>query len=488
MLSLAFFVLCAAPADPVTEAGTAYRLAIEALNSKNYEEAVQLLRGALQKLGEESDSLKYRDGVARQRHAYYPYYEWARARLLQAKQETSIFTRRDLLKEALSRLSQTRHPDAAVRVEEAKEQLAVVEKAIELDGSFASAKTRIEVLGTGERFEEALSQLDAMMASYLTRDKELADLRGSLKERQLALEKRYEGVLAQRLGDVTLADPVTAGDSIAEILKPAKIPVVAVAKPGAPFAWLAKFMALWEKSLDTIRHSPELTAEEVNVLAGSFEAMALDAIESGVPAGFRASRHVAHAIRMARLNRIATGAEDVIDTTTAANVAKGSQETSVRAGAAVAKMPSSLPDTKSLENDVPTRQKQLEDLSKKILDFAKERARLTAPILASETALADGDTLGDTAALTKLKNDLFELESEANFGTLTPRLRARALLAHALAEATLGFMEGNPPDRVFDRCRLFAWRAFGFDPKVDERWKSRLSPKMVKILEQIKLQ
>jgi hypothetical protein len=113
---------------------------------------------------------------------------------------------------------------------------------------------------------------------------------------------------------------------------------------------------------------------------------------------------------------------------------------------------------------------------------------LTAPILTAETALADGDTLGDTAALTKLKNDLFELESEANFGTLTPRLRARALLAHALAEATLGFMEGNAPDRVFDRCRLFAWRAFGFDPKVDERWKTRLSPKMVKILEQIKLQ
>jgi HAMP domain-containing protein len=341
MLGLLLSMICAA--DPVTEAGVAYRQALDALGSEKYEEAVQLLRGALQKLGEESDSLKYRDGIARRRHAYYPYYEWARARLLQAKQETSIFTRRDLLKEALSRLSQTRHPDAALRIEEAKQQLAVVEKAIELDGSFASAKTRIEVLGTGERFEEALAQLDAMMASYLTRDKELGDLRASLKERQLALEKRYEGVLAQRLGDVTLADPVTAGDSIAEILKPAKIPVVAVAKPGAPFVWLARFLALWREEP---RHDPpltELTAEEVNALAGSFETVALEAIDSGVPAGFRASRHVAHAIRMSRLNRIATGAEDVIDTTTAANLAKGSKETSVRAGSAVAKLPASLP-------------------------------------------------------------------------------------------------------------------------------------------------
>jgi hypothetical protein len=488
MLSLALFVLCVAadPADPVSEAGTAYRQALEALNGKNYEEAVQLLRGALQKLGEESDSLKYRDGIARQRHAYYPYYEWARARLLQAKQETSIFTRRDLLKEALSRLSQTRHPDAAVKVEEAKEQLAVVEKAIELDGSFASAKIRIEVLGTGERFEEALSQLDAMIKQFLTRDKELGDLRSSLKERQTALEKRYEGVLAQRLGDVTLADPVASGDSIAEILKPAKIPVVAVANPGPPFLWLAKFMVLWDKSLETIRRAPDLTADEINALSGSFEAAALDAIDAGVPAGFRAARHVAHAVRMARLSKIATGAEDVIDTTTAATVVKASQGTSARAAESVARLPAAHPDTKSLENDVPTRQKQLDDLSKKIVEFAKERARLTAPILTAETALGNGDTLGDHGALTKLKNDLFELESEANFGTLTPRLRARALMAHALAEATLAFMEGNLPERVYDRCRLPAWRAFGFDPKVDERWKSRLSPKLVKILEQVK--
>jgi len=73
MLSFLFLVFWAV--DPVTEAGTTYRQALSALDAKNYEEAVQLFRGALQKLGEESDSLKYRDGVARQRHSYYPYYE-----------------------------------------------------------------------------------------------------------------------------------------------------------------------------------------------------------------------------------------------------------------------------------------------------------------------------------------------------------------------------------------------------------------------------
>jgi hypothetical protein len=137
---------------------------------------------------------------------------------------------------------------------------------------------------------------------------------------------------------------------------------------------------------------------------------------------------------------------------------------------------------------VQTRRKQIDDLSGKILAGAKERARLTAPIVAAETSLADGDTLGDAAALTKLKNDLFELESEATFGTLTARLRARALMAHALAEATLGFLEGNALARVVDRCRVPAWRAYGFDPKVDARWTARLSPKILKVLEQIRPQ
>jgi len=484
MLSFALFVLCAT--DPVTEAGTAYRHALEALNGKNYEEAVTLLRGALQKLGEESDSLKYRDGIARQRHSYYPYYEWARARILQAKTEASIFTRRDLLKEALSRLSQTRHPDAAVRLEEAKEQLAVVEKAIELDGNFSSAKTRIEVLGTSEQFEDALTRLDGMLASYLTRDKELGDLKNSLKERQTAYEKRYEGVLAQRLGDVALADPVGAADSIAEILKPARIPAAAVAKPGPPFIWLAKFIVLWDKSLETIRRAPDLSADEINSLAGAFEATALDALSSGVPAGFRAARHVAHAVRMARLNRIGTGAEDVIDTRTCQTIVQAAQGTSSRAAQDVSKLPSTLQEAKTLENDVPARQKQLEDLLQKILDGAKERARLTAPIVTAETTLADGQMLGDMKELDKLRNALFTLESEANFGTLTARLRARALLAHSLTEATLGFLEGEPEARVLERSRVPGWRAFGFDPKVDERWKGRLSPKIVAILEAVK--
>jgi hypothetical protein len=485
---IAALILALALNDPVTEAGTAYRQALEALESENYEGAITLLRSALQRVGEESDQLKYRDSVARWRHPYYPHYEIARVRLLQAKQENSIFARRDLLKDAVSRLGQTRHPEGAHRLEEVKTQLGVVEKAIELDGSFASTKTRIEVLGTGERFEEALQQLEAAAVAYLTRQKEIGDLRTSLKERQTALERRYEQVLSQRLGDVALTDPVAAGEAIAGILKPAQIPPEAVGKPGPPFEWLRKFIDLWEKNLETARRAADLSAEETNTIAGAFETAAQEALASGVPPGFRAARHVAHVIRLAKLNRIATGAEDTIDTKTAAAVVLAALETSARAAEALGRFPAGDAIVKTLENDVPARRKQIEDLSKKITDGAKERARLTAPIVAAEASLSDGDTLGDAAALSKLKNDLFELESEALFGTLTGRLRARALMAHALAEAMLAFLEGNAPARVVDRCRLPAWRAYGFDPKVDARWSGKLSPKLLKVLEQIKPQ
>src|SRR6185503_13589489 len=168
-------ILALALNDPVTEAGTAYRQALEALGASNYEGAITLLRAALQKVGDENDELRYRDSTARWRHAYYPHYEIARVRQIQSKLEPSIFARRDLLKDAISRLSQTRHPDGNHRLEEVKAELAIVEKAIELDGVFASVKTRIEVLGTGEYFEEALQRPEEASANYPARQKEISD-------------------------------------------------------------------------------------------------------------------------------------------------------------------------------------------------------------------------------------------------------------------------------------------------------------------------
>ncbi len=477
-----------AAGDAFSEAGTAYRGALEALASERYEEAVQLLRGALQHVGEESDELKYRDSVARRRHSYFPYYQWARARVLQARREASIYARRDLLQDAVGRLGQTRHPGAARLLEEAGSELEAVGKAITLDGSFNAVKTRIELLGSGERFVEALRQLESAAPSFPTRGKEVGELRESLAERQAAAVKRQEQLMAQRLAEAAATDPLAAGERVVALLRPALVPPDVTEKPGRGFEWLRAFIELWEKSEGAVRRAAELPGAEVIAAAGSLEAAGRSALDAGVPAGYRAARHLAQAARLAKLRDVAAAAQDAVDVPTAGAVSGAAGEEAAKAAAAVARADLAPEARSALEGDLEAQRQQVEDLVRKIGEAARERTRLTAPILQAEAALADGETIGQAAALAKVRNDLLELESEATFGTLTARLRARALFAHALAEAMLAFLEGNPPAQVLARCSLPARRAYGFDPAVDARWSGRLSPKMLKVLEQIKPQ
>jgi hypothetical protein len=481
-------LLPAGAGDPAADAGNAYRQALEALEAQKYEEAVKLVQAALQKVGEENESLKYRDSVARHRHAYYPYYQWARARLLQAKRESSIFARRDLLQDAIGRLGQTRHPDAARILEEAKADLASAEEAIALDGSFNAVKTRIEVLGNGERFVEALRQLEDAASRYRTRDREIGELREALKEKQTAVVRRYEQLMAQRLGEVVVSDPLAGAERILPLVQPALIPSEVTDKPGPTFVWLRKFTELWEQRAGAVRRSATLPGAELNAAAESLEAAALEALAADLSPGFRATRHIAHVARLAKLREIASGSEDVIDLATAGAVVRSALDGAARASEAMAARPPREDIRVTLENDLASQKQQVEDLRRRIEEASKERIRLTAPILQAEEALKDGSLIGDAAALTKLRNDLLELGSEANFGTLTTRLRARALFAHAIAEAILGFLEGNTPTQVVARCRLPAWRAYGFDPSVETRWAPRLSPKMMDVFKQIKPQ
>jgi len=474
--------------DPAADAGNAYRQAIVALEAQKYEEAVKLVQAALQKVGEENDSLKYRDTVARHRHAYYPYFQWARARVLQSKRESSIYTRRDLLQDAIGRLGQTRHPDASRLLEEAKADLTFAEEAIALDGSFNAVKTRIEVLGSGEQFVEALRQLDEAAKRFRTRDKEMVELRGALKEKQRAVVRRYEQLMEQRLGEVVLADPLASAERILPLVRPAVIPAEAVDAPEAGFRWLQKFIGLWEKHGEAVRRSADLEGAELNAAAEAFEAAAVEALEADLPPGFRAARHVAHAARLGKLREIASGSEDVIDLATAAAVVGSGADGAARSSEAVAG-PGLKDDVRAtLSNDLAVQKKQVEDIHLKILEASKERNRLTVPILRSEKALEDGNSIGEVAALTKVKNDLLELQTEATFGTMTARLRARALFALAFAEATLAFLEGKPPTQAIANARHPGWRAYGFDPAVEARWTARLSPKMLDVFKQIKPQ
>ncbi|HZE96817.1 MAG TPA: hypothetical protein VE981_07310 [Planctomycetota bacterium] len=477
-------VLVLAGGDAVAEAGSAYRQAREALASEKYEQAVTLLRGAIQQVGEESDQLKYRDDESRRRHSYYPYYEWGRARLLQAQIETSIFTQRDLLSDAVGRLGQSRHPDASVKLEEAKAKLEDVAQAIALDGSFNAVKTRIEVLGNGERFVEAYQEHGVAVGKFKTRLKELEEVHVALKAKQLAAIKRCEVLLAQRLSDVVLMDPVTRGEAIVPMLAAAMVSEQISGEPGPKFVWAREFMTLWTREAETCKKASALPGSKVIATADAFDAAGLEALKVELPSGFRAARFLAQTVRMGKLRDIAAGNEDMLDTKTADAVAVSSAAALKRGNQAVSSLDKDVKDT--LVNDLGTQERQGNDLAKAIRDGAKERERLTAPIVKAEAQLADGDTLGDLAALTQVKSDLGTLESDGSFGTLTLRLRARSLFAHGMVEAMLAFLEGKPEAGAIEVARVTAFRAFAFDPKIDERWNAQLSPKLKGVFDKIK--
>ena len=484
MLSI-LLLLSLEAGDAVAEAGNNYRMAKEALDLDKYEEAVTLLRAALQQVGEENDQLKYRDDQSRRRHSYYPYYEWGRARLMQSQLESSVFTQRDLLADAVSHLGQSRHPDASVKLEEATGKLNVVKEAIALDGSFNAVKTKIEVNGTNEKFVLAFKEHREAAAKYKTRLKELDEVLVALKAKQAATILRYQGQLSQRLIDLLVMDPVTRGDAIVPLLKPALVPDEVTETSGATFQWALRFIALWEKEADTVKKAATLPGEKVVATAEAFDAAGLEALTIQLPAGFRAARHIAQTARLGKLRDLANGSEDVLDTKTADAVLRSSGAASKKGlESAGGQSEADVKDT--LLSDLGAQERQMNELAKLIHDGAKERERLTAPIVKAEGQLQDGDTLGDVAALSKLQQDLEQLVGEANFGTLTARLRARAFFTKAIAAAMESYLSGKAEAEVMEAARVSATRAYGFDAKVDARWGGQLSRKLTELFKKFK--
>ena len=488
MLNFAF-VMVLACGDSVSEAGTAYRAAREALEAEKYEEAVTLLRGAIQQVGEESDQLKYRDDVSRRRHAYYPYYDWGRARLLQSRTASTIYIQRDQLQDAVGRLGQSRHPDAAVKLEEAKAKLEEVTEAINADGSFSAAKTEIEVLGTNDRYVKAFEMHKAAAAKYKTRVKELDETLATLKVKQATKVGKYQADLVQRLRDVLFIDPVTRGETIVPSIQSVMVPVDVIedGKGGPTFDWAKQFMALVTKELKAVQTAATLPPEAVTRTADAFDALGQEALKIGLPAGFRASRSLAQTARVAKLRDIAQGAEDVLDTKSADTVVASAKAASAQ-GLAAAKQQTDKTTQESLQNELTTQERQVNDLAKAISDGAKQRTRLTAPIVSAEEQLMDGDVLGDVSKLARLNQDLDSLSSEADFGTLTNRLRARAFFAKAIAASMEAYLRGRTEAEAMEAARVAVTRAYGFDPKVDARWNDRLSSKMKKLFTNLKPQ
>src|SRR5262249_44082738 len=239
-------------------------------------------------------------------------------------------------------------------------------EAIAADSSFSSVKTKIEVLGNGEKYIDAFQEHTKATAKYKTRLKELEEIRLVLKEKQVATLKRYEELLAQRLNDVVLIDPATRGETIVPMIKPALVPESVTDQPGPTFLWATKFMALWEKEADTVKKAASLPGEKVIATADAFDEAGLEALKLDLPSGFRAARHPAQTTRVGQLREIAAGSDDVIDTKTAGAVTGSSTAASKKGADAAAGLEKDQKDT--LLNDLATQDRQVNDLAKNIKD------------------------------------------------------------------------------------------------------------------------
>ena len=484
---LSIILVLALGGDPVAEAGGAYRAAREAIDADHPEQAVELLRTAIQQMGEESEQLKYRDDTSRRRHSYYPYYELGRARMMQVRTEASIFTQRDMLQDAVSRLGQSKHPQAAILLEEANAKLKEVAEVIKLDSSFNAAKTAIEVNGTAERYVEAFQQHATAVTVYKGRAKELEEVRLALKQKQVITLKKYADLLSSRLNDVALVDVVSRGDSIIPMLQPAMVPAEVTEQAGPAFEWAAKFIKLWEAEQATVQKSATLPGDAVIRSADALDAAGLEAMAIGLPAGLRAARNLSQTARVGKLRDLVLGADDVLDTKTAAAVLKSSTNASGKADDVVAKIADKNVQ-ETLANDLAKQERQIKDLADGISTGAKNREKLTVPIVAAETKLLDGESISDVAALQKLQQDLENLVSNELFGTLTPRLRARALFAKGMAASMEKYLSAKSEAEVMEAARVAVTKAYGFDPKVDERWNDRLSKKLKELFKKFKQQ
>jgi tetratricopeptide (TPR) repeat protein len=487
-MRLALLLLLLAPAGDLASAGVSYREGLADLKAGKFEEAVRKFQSALQQEGVEHSEMKYRDSVARRRHAYYPYFGWAEARWAQAQREVELERKHELLQDAIGRLRQTQHPDAAFRMQEVTAALAVVDNQRSAQTGLAGLKGVIAGRVDAKRFEEAIKELEAADKSYPTRTAEIQELRADVLKRQLEAVQGYERALIVFMNDIARTDPILRTESPAAMLKPAFVPVEVHVKPAGPFLWLQGFRDLYEKEAAGVRSAARLDLEALTRITEAFDRSSGDALAAGFLPGFRAARHVAESMRQARLKDIAAGATDAIETETAKSILSSAEVAARTSEALLRTRPATEEITRFIDNDLTAQRLKATELRLAVENAARERQRLTEPILKAEQALAQPETISETAALAQVSKSMKDLGADPQAMTLTDRLRARQFLATAVAEAMIGFLDGESLERVTERCRATAFRAYSLDPKVDAPWRGRLSPKILKVLDRIKPQ
>lgn len=451
MSILAAMVLAVAADE--AQAGAAYKEAIEAVRVGRYEEAVSRLQEAIRHEPRETDRLQYRDREGRHTEAYYPHYVWSQARALQARGETGLARRRELLREAITHLDLTRHPKAAAMLDTVKAELAEIEKTAATpttaDESIVALRRRIEGLCDQEKFVEAARAAAAEKALLDRFPAEGPHLRQTIENHRNAVVARYARSLDLALETVAAAPALDQPEAIPRLLEPWLLPPSVSESPERRFVWLKEFLATVKAQL------PATTL----VSAKAFEASASKGQEAGLPSGTRAASAIAQAVR---LRALAACRDD-------------------------ARLEALLADCEEAfrRSDAKTRPDSYGARLKEIRERLRERTALRDDLARwvrrAEGAFADRATMADPQALLAIVRELSPLEECAAWTEAAAGLRARGLFARALLEVVAALLEGEPPPQVSAGVKA----ARALDPDVDLPWKSRLSPKLQRWLDQI---
>lgn len=504
---LVLVLLAAGDAAP---AGAAYARGLEHLEARRFDEAVTALEEALRHSADETPALKYRNEQGRNRHAYYPQYALARARLGQAEKEPLPYVKRERLQAALRGFTATAHADGAARAEATRKTLEALEKAIAeaeanaVPPELTALKAKVDRLCEAADFEGGFKELAdgaELLAKY---PKVRNDLLNSTRNRQQAAIRNYDTILGSRLDSISRTDPTYEADVVLPLLKPARVPPEVAKDPPARFKWLAEMCEVFEKHLASVKGAASLAPAAAIETSGAFEALAGKALAIDLVAGYRASRNMAHAIRMARLREYASAADRVdsdlpgnAEFTNAVGILQqASQDSHLFSESAVAaRTPETPADAEELkkyrEVDLPYHKRQIDAVLGKLKEssIAYER-RVEADSRASkaEQALSTPAVMSSPEACRKAGQELSVFESQAWFETLPAPARARVLFARAISEAVASFLEGEPAARVAERCRADALRAYGLDGAVAERWtkSGRLSPRLSSFFERMR--
>jgi hypothetical protein len=476
-------VLLSGLSQDAAEAGFWYRQAQESILEGRYEEAVGRLQQALRSVPRETDKLLYRDRQGRHKEPYYPHYLWGQARTLEAQSQSDPLRRRSLLREAVTHLELSEHPQVGALLADVKKELSTLEKAEPPpDAASVALGERVKALLEKERFEEALEVVKLEKAGFERDPSRRKPMIEAIELQQRSVLARYRRTLDLALEAVAATSSLEKFDSIPQLLESAIPPRTVIAQPDRSFRWAEEFLSLCRSASAGIRGQKSAQASEVLALARSFERAAQSAYRERLFAGFRAAQSLAHAIRGARLRLLAGGQNE------------GELEP-VLADSELA-----LATCERLLTEPSGGSKEIESYRVEILvpyagglrqvrEQARERIRLQAELQAwmalAEGTLSESRSMADPETLRGIAAELRPFEIRAAWREAPPGLRARALWIRGMVEGIAGILAGEDPDVSLERVASHLKAARALDPQVGDPWKGRLSPKLTAWLDRM---